>query len=135
MSTLSRMIARPGDRDEEALKLLERSVELAREAPIERQEIETGDKTRDPTLVSNVPREQAVQGAYLLLAAFHYDRERFEKAIEVLEEGVEASEYKIELIYQMARLYRVEGLTEQEDALIRRATKESPDSFAAQLVL
>jgi tetratricopeptide (TPR) repeat protein len=135
MSTLSRMIVRPGDRDEEALKLLERSVELAREAPIEKPEIETGDETRDSTLVSNVPREQAVQGAYLLLSAFHYDRERFEKAIEVLEEGVEASETKIELIYQMARFYRVEGLTEQEDALIRRATKESPDSFAAQLVL
>jgi tetratricopeptide (TPR) repeat protein len=135
MSTLSRMIARPGDRDEEALKLLERSVALAREAPIEKQDIQTDDETRDPTLVSNIPREQAVQGAYLLLSAFHYDRDRFEKAIEVLEEGVEVSETKIELIYQMARLYRAEGLTEQEDALIRRATDESPDSLAAQLVL
>jgi tetratricopeptide (TPR) repeat protein len=135
MSTLSRMIARPGDRDEEALKLLERSVELAKEAPVEKPEVETGDVTQDPTLVSNVPREQAIQGAYLLLSAFHYDRDRFEKAIEVLEEGVEASETKIELIYQMARLYRAEGLTEEENALIRRATEESPDSLAAQLVL
>jgi tetratricopeptide (TPR) repeat protein len=135
VSTLSRMVARSGDRDEEALKLLERAVDLAREAPIEKLEIESDDEARDPTLVSNIPREQAVQGAYLLLSAFHYDHDRFEKAIEVLEEGVEVSETKIELIYQMARLYRAKGLTDQEDALIRRATEESPDSLAAQLVL
>jgi tetratricopeptide (TPR) repeat protein len=135
VSTLSRMIALSRERDDEALQTLERAIELAREAPIEAPEIDSDSDSARTSLVANVTREKAVQAAYLLLAAFHFDRDRFEKSIEVLEEGVANSDTKIELIYQMARLYRIKGMTEEEDALIRRATEESPDSIAAQLVL
>jgi tetratricopeptide (TPR) repeat protein len=129
------MIALSRERDDEALQTLERAIELAREAPIEAPEVDSDSDSTLSSLVANVTREKAVQAAYLLLAAFHFDRDRFEKSIEVLEEGVANSDTKIELIYQMARLYRIKGMTEEEDALIRRATEESPDSIAAQLVL
>ena len=135
VSTLSRMVARTRDRDDEALKLLTRAVELALEAPTEKPEIGPRGQPINPSLVSNTLRAPAVQAAYVLLAAFHFDRGRVEKAIEVLEEGVENSETKIQLIYQMARLYRAQGRSDEEDALIRRATEESPDSVTAQLVL
>ena len=135
MTTLAKMVARSGDRDDEALKVLERTVELAKEAPTEKPEPDANAEGQDTSLMTNVLREQAVQAAYLLLAAFHFDRDRFEQSIATLEEGVAASETKIELIYQMARLYRIKGMSEEEDALIRRATEESPDNVAAQLVL
>jgi len=135
VSTLSQMVGRSGERDEEALRLLERAVELADEAPTEKPEIDPDADSRDVSLVFNVLREKAVQTAYGQLAAFYLGRDQFEKAIEVLEEGVEKSESKIELIYQMARLYRVRGMSEEADALVRRASEVSPDSVGAQLVL
>jgi len=135
VSTLSRMVVRAGDRDTEAVKVLERAIELAREAPTEKPDVDPDADTGDPSLLSNILREQAVLTAYSLLSAFHLDRGRFEKAIEVLEEGVEESETKVELIYKMARLYRLRGMSEEADALVRRATEESPDNVGAQLVL
>lgn len=135
VATLAKMVVRAGGRDDEALQILQRVVVLAKEAPTEKPELAPDVKGQDSSLVANVLREQAVQAAYLLLAAFHFDHDRFEQSIAALEEGVAASETKIELIYQMARLYRIKGMSEEEDALIRRATQESPDNVAAQLVL
>ncbi len=135
-SALARMLFRAGDRDDEALKWLRRSIELAKQAPVEKPEAAPGTEAAGTTsLKASIPRERAVQSAYVLLAAFHFDRGRFEESIEVLEEGIAASESKTELIYQMARLYRLRGMTEEENAAIRRATEEAPDNTAAQLVL
>jgi tetratricopeptide (TPR) repeat protein len=135
VSTLSRMVARSGERDEEAVRILERAIVLADEAPVEKPEADPDAESGDPSLVFNVLREQAVQTAYGQLAAFYLSRDQFEKAIEVLEAGVEKSETKIELIYQMARLYRVRGMIEEADELVRRASEVSPDSVGVQLVL
>ena len=135
-SALARMLVRAGDRDDEALEWLRRSIELAKQAPTEKPEIEPdGAATSTTLLLSDLPREPAIQSAYMLLAAFHFDRGRFEEAIAALEEGIGESESKTELIYQMARLYRAKGMTAEENAAIRRATEESPDNAAAQLVL
>jgi len=136
VSTLSRMIVTDRSRDDEGLVLLERSVELAIQAP--KDGAETGEKkdgAERSSLIANVPRERAVQASSILLAAFHFERGRFEQAIEALEDGVAQSETKVELIYQMASLYRISDMPEKENALIRRATQESPDSVSAQLVL
>ena len=134
-STLARLVARSTDRDEETTALLQKTVEFAQQAPVEEVKHDPHEKVGTTSLIPNFLREEAVQTAYLLSSAFHYTRGRFDKAIEVLEEGVAHSKSKIELIYQMARLHRLQGHRDQEAALIRRATEEAPDSLAAQLVL
>jgi tetratricopeptide (TPR) repeat protein len=136
VSRLSRLVASARGRDDEALVLLERSVELALEAPKgEAEELLLGEDFTRTSLIPNVTREQAVPAAYVLLAAFHFDRGRFEKSIEVLEEGVSQNEKKVDLIYQLASFYRRKGMPSDEKEQIRRATREAPDSSSAQLVL
>ena len=137
MSALARTVITAGDRDDEALPLIERVVELAKEAPVELARREPGQKGGSTSLVPNVKRSEAVLAAYRLLSAFHYDRDNFDQSIATLEEGLTAvdSEAKLEIIYQMAALYRLKGRGEEADALIHRATLESPDSATAQLVL
>lgn len=135
-SSLARLVARSKERDAEAEALLRKAVELAQRAPTEAPKRDPKEKAGTSTsLVTNFLREEAVQSAYLLLSTFHYTRDRFDDAIAVLEEGLKQSTSKVELIYQMARLQRLEGNLEAEAALIRRATEESPDSLGAQLVL
>lgn len=134
-SMLARVVARTPERDADALPLLEKTVEFAKKAPVEDVKRGPKEKAGTTSLVPNFLREEAVHTAYLLLSGFHYTRGRFEKAIEVLEEGVTHSKSKIELIYQMARLNRLQGRLEEEAALIQRATTDAPDSVAAQLVL
>lgn len=135
--TVVRDIVRSGsrDRDDEAIALLERSVELAREAPTEKPERDIRDMSMQTSMTSQVLRDDAIQSAYVLLSAFHYDRGRFDRAIEVLEEGIAESDSKTELIYQMARLYRRQGMPEKEREVMERATQEAPDDLDAQLVL
>ena len=135
VSALARMLVRAGDRDDEALVELKRAVELAASVPKERPKPVPGDDRLQTSLRSNVSREDAIRASYLILAGFYFDHDQFDRAIEVFEEGIELSETKIELIYQMASFYRLKGMTKEEDATIRRATKESPDSVSAQLVL
>jgi tetratricopeptide (TPR) repeat protein len=123
------------DRDDEALALIERATELAREAPAKAPERAVRDATPNTSLRSNVLRDKAIEGAYQLLSGFHLARGRFDKAIEVLEEGIAASESKTELIYTMARIYRSNGMPEKERKVLERAAKEAPDSIDVQLVL
>ncbi|MEZ4333552.1 MAG: tetratricopeptide repeat protein [Myxococcota bacterium] len=135
-SSLVRLVARTKNRDDEAEALLRKTVELAAQAPVEEPKRDPKEKAGTSTsLVTNFLREEAVQNAYLLLSTFHYTRGRFDEAIRDLEQGVSESASKIELIYQMARLNRLEGRLDEEAALIRRATEEAPDSLGAQLVL
>ena len=133
-SMLARVVARSPDRDADALPLLEKTVEFAQSAPLEEVKRGPKEKAGMTSLVPNFLREEAVRTAYLLLSGFHYTRGRFDEAIAVLEEGVTHSKSKIELIYQMARLNRLQGRLDAEAALIERATKDAPDSVAAQLV-
>jgi tetratricopeptide (TPR) repeat protein len=135
VSALSRMLATDKSRGDEALVVLERAVELAKEAPAEKPELPPNADIRTTSLLSNVLREQAIHAGYVLLSAFHFDNGRFDKSIETLEDGIKVSDSKIELIYQAARLYRLKGMKEEEEAQIRRATEEAPDNVAAQLVL
>ncbi len=134
-STLARLVMADGERDAEAQRLLERAVELAHEAPVEAVERDPKQTGGTASLIPNVKRAEAVASAYIMLSAFHYDRDRFERSIEVLEEGAERAEKKTDLIYQMARLYRLKGQEEKADELIRRATTAAPDDPNPQLVL
>lgn len=135
-SSLARLVARSTERDAEAETLLRKTVELAQTAPLEAEKRNPKEKAGAATsLIPNFLREESVQSSYLLLSAFHFTRGHFDQAISTLEEGVTHSKSKIELIYQMARLHRLEGHLDEEAALIRRATEEAPDSLAAQLVL
>jgi tetratricopeptide (TPR) repeat protein len=135
VAALAQMLLRAGDREDEALVVLKRSVELAAAAPPERPKMSSnGDRGRT-SLTSNVLREEAIRASYLVLARFYFRRDQFDRTIEVLEEAVALSETKVELIYQMASFYRLNGMIDKEDELIRRATKESPDNVSAQLVL
>jgi len=134
-ATLARIVARSAERDAEAQALLEKSVALAEQAPVEEAKRGPKEKAGTTSLIPNFLREEAVHSSNLMLSEFHYQRGRFDEAIAVLENGVKFSKSKIELIYQMARLNRLEGHVDQEAALIRRATEEAPDSVAAQLVL
>jgi tetratricopeptide (TPR) repeat protein len=135
VASLSRMLLRARDRDDEALVALKRSVELAAAAPQERPEPSPDEDPRRTSLSSNVLREEAIRASYLVLARFYFERDQFDQTIAVLEEAVGLSETKVELIYQMASFYRLNGMIDKEDELIRRATRESPDSVSAQLVL
>ncbi|MCA9503943.1 MAG: tetratricopeptide repeat protein [Myxococcales bacterium] len=135
VSTLARIVVRDGERSAEAQRLLERATELAKQAPLEAPKRAPGDRKGNTSLRANVLREEAVNNAYLVLSAFHYAAGRRDEAMAVLEEGIEQSPSKIELVYQMARYYRLEGNVEAENELIRRATTEAPDNIAAQLVL
>jgi tetratricopeptide (TPR) repeat protein len=136
VSTLTRIVSRDQARDAESARLLEKTIELAKNAPTERpaRGSEEG-QAQTTSLKPNVLREAAVKDAYKLLAAFHNERGRFDEAIAALEAGVQESESKVDLIYQMARLYRLEGNTEKEKALIERASQESPGNMEAQLIL
>ena len=135
VSALARMLMRGEGREDEALTALKRTVELAAAAPTERPDTDKFDENLRASLLSNVLREEAIRSSHLLLASFYFDRDQFDKAIEILEEGIKLSETKVELIYQMAGFYRRKGMPEKENELIRRATLESPDSVTAQLVL
>ncbi len=135
MSTLARMVIRTEGREDEGLEILKRTLALAASAPTERPATDEVDESLRASLRSNVLREEAIQSSYLLLASYYNDQGQFDTAIEVLEKGIKLSETKVELIYQMAGLYRRQGMPEKEDELIRRATVESPDSVTAQLVL
>ncbi|MFK7894231.1 MAG: tetratricopeptide repeat protein [Myxococcota bacterium] len=137
MSSLARTVVTAGDRDDEALRLIQRVVELAKEAPVDAPKRDPKAEGGNTSLIPNVQREEAVLAAYRLLSAFHYDRGRFDEAVASLEDGIDSveSKTKLELIYQMAALYRLKGRSEEADALIHRATVESPDSATAQLVL
>ena len=90
-STLARLVARSTARDAEAEALLEKSVELAKKAPVEEAKRSPSERAGTTSLVPNFLREEAIQTSYLLLSAFHFTRGHFDKAIAVLEDGVKES--------------------------------------------
>jgi tetratricopeptide (TPR) repeat protein len=134
-SNLGRLIASQGDDPEEAEALFRKSVAVAKEAPAEvpERDVEQGDDIE--TLRGSIPYNDAVTGAYMMLAAFLFENDRFDESIATLEEGAAATEGETQLIYQMARLYTARGMKDEADALIVRATKEQPNKAAPQLIL
>jgi tetratricopeptide (TPR) repeat protein len=135
-AALARVVLRERSRYGEGEALLDRAIELADEAPTEPREIAPGEESEGTTsLFYNVLREDALLGAYTTLSTLRYDQGDFDGAIAALEEGLSKSAKGAPYIYQMARLYRAEGRTEDEQRMMRRATEAAPDSVDAQLVL
>jgi tetratricopeptide (TPR) repeat protein len=135
-SAVARLVMRDDTRGEELDAVIEEVIALALQAPVEPLVPDPGTEEQGTvSLLHNVLREAAIVGAYTLKGLVAFQRNEFDAAIAALEEGVGKSEGKIELIYQMANLYRVQGLIEEENAMILRATQEVPDNAAAQLVL
>ncbi len=137
-TALGRVILRDRSRKADGDRILERIIELAKRAPVEKpaeSDVQAGEaETGTTSLLYNVLRPEAIQGAYTLKAMIQYERGSLEDAIATLEEGIATGEAKVQLIYQMANLYRIEGRTEDERAMIRRASEEAPDNAAAQLI-
>ena len=52
-----------------------------------------------------------------------------------LEEGIEKSEDKLDLIYTLARFYSAQGNEQKAEALIERATEAQPDQARPYLIL
>jgi len=134
-STLARYVARENDRDEEAEQIMRRAIELALEAPEESAASQMDGSVGSTSLIPAIARADAINAAYELISAFYYDRGRLDDAIAVLEEGLDRSERKTDLVYQMARFYRLEGMDEKADQMMRRATEESPELAGPHLVL
>lgn len=135
-AALTRVVLRDSERQDEAPGMLDRLIAIAAEAPREAQELAPGEKdTGTTSLAENTLREDALFGAYSLKAFWLNDRGDGEAAVATLEEGIERAEDKLRLIYQLARLHRVAGRIEEEDATIRRAADASPDNAEARIVL
>ena len=73
--------------------------------------------------------------AYQRLASFYYQRERYDEAEKTLQEGIEASDRDIELIYALARFYHSRGAPDRADQMIEEATEARPDEVAPLLIL
>ena len=66
--------------------------------------------------------DQVTRG-FATLAGYYYQRDRFDEAVVVVEQGIEKAENPVDLIYLLARMHRAEGNTEEADALVERATQ------------
>ena len=108
-STLARFTVEERDRDDETEAHFRKAVELS-------------DAVQLPT-------------AYRNLAGFLFARNRMQEAAAVLQEGIEASEEKLDLIYLLARFRLSEGQTEEADALMAAAAAARPDDVQPLLVL
>jgi tetratricopeptide (TPR) repeat protein len=82
-----------------------------------------------------VAEPDEIPRAYTGLAAFFYLRDRMDDAIATLEEGIEKSEDKLDLIYTLARFYSAQGNEQKAEALIERATEAQPDQARPYLIL
>jgi tetratricopeptide (TPR) repeat protein len=82
-----------------------------------------------------VAEPEELPRAYGGLAGFYYSRDRVDEAIAALEEGVEKSEEKLDLIYTLARFHSSQGNEEKADALIEQATEASPNEARPYLIL
>jgi tetratricopeptide (TPR) repeat protein len=79
--------------------------------------------------------EEALVGAYSVLASFYYMRDRFPEAAALLEKGIAASNNNVDIIYLLARMYREKGDQAKADLLAQKATEVKPDDYHTHLVL
>ena len=73
--------------------------------------------------------------AYQRIASFYYQRERYDEAEKVLQEGVAALEDDLDLIYALARFYHSRGARDRADQMIREAAEARPDEVGPYLIL
>lgn len=73
--------------------------------------------------------------AYQRIASFYYQRERYDEAEKVLQEGVEATGSHLDLIYALARFYHSRGAEDRADQMIEEATRAKPDDVRPFLIL
>lgn len=73
--------------------------------------------------------------AIAVLSGLFFTRDRFDDAVQVLEEGIESEEDPLDLIYLLARFYRAHQENDKADRLIRQATEARPDDPRPQLIL
>ena len=99
------------------------------------------DESRDGDVVAllrkgiEVAEPDEVPRAYTALARFLFRRDRIDDAIATLEEGVEKSEDKLDLIYTLARFYSAQGDQKKAEELIEQATTAQPDQARPYLIL
>ena len=73
--------------------------------------------------------------AYQRVASFYYQRERYDEAEKTLEEGIEATDDSLDLIYALARFYHSRGAQDRADQMIEEATRAQPDTVEPFLIL
>lgn len=73
--------------------------------------------------------------AYARLGNLYFNTDRVDQAVEVLQQGIEAVDENVDLIYELARVERARGNVAAADALVERATREKPDDPRVFLVL
>lgn len=91
----------------------------------------------------DVAREEQAAGnekadlhiAWLNLAAFYIQRDRMEDLVPALEQGIEESNEKLDLINQLVRYHRRKGNQEQADAWMQRAIEAAPGNAEPHLMI
>lgn len=73
--------------------------------------------------------------AYQRMASFFYQRERYDEAEKILQDGVQATGQDLDLIYALARFYHSRGAKDRADQMIEEAAKAKPDEVAPYLIL
>jgi tetratricopeptide (TPR) repeat protein len=82
-----------------------------------------------------VAKEEEKSEAHQRLASFYYQRERYDEAEKVLQDGIESTEDDLDLIYALARFYHSRGAQDRADAMIEEAARSKPDEVAPYLIL
>lgn len=73
--------------------------------------------------------------AYQRFASFYYQRERYDEAEKLLQEGIAGTEGNLDLIYGLARFYHSRGATDRADAMIEEAANTRGDEAGPYLIL
>lgn len=122
-------------------KLIEAAPEARSYAAYGRFLIRSRDEERRPevtamfrkAIAAATPEE--VPRAYLALVTYLYSIGSVDEALATLEEGIEKSDDKLELIYAMARYKASQGDQEEAEALIEKAAASAPDQAGPLLIL
>jgi len=73
--------------------------------------------------------------AYSMLGNFYYSRKKFDKAEAILLEGIKKAPESLDLVYLLARFYRMQGQQEKADSMMEAATKVKGDDVEPYLRL
>jgi tetratricopeptide (TPR) repeat protein len=82
-----------------------------------------------------VAKPEELADAYGALSNFYFRRERYDEVVKLLEEGIEAHEGSVDLIYLLAQFYSVRGEEAKARELLERATKAKPGDPKPYLIL
>jgi tetratricopeptide (TPR) repeat protein len=82
-----------------------------------------------------VAEEKDRSEAYQRIASFYYQRERYDEAEKVLQEGLAATGNDLNVIYALARFYHSRGAQDRADEMIEEAAKAKPDEVGPYLIL